>query len=87
MQTPPGRLTFPIIKKLVEDVLLVRDEELIEIIRFTLERMKVLVEPSGIAAAAAVRHKKFDFTGRRVGVVLSGGNVDLTKLAGYLKET
>lgn len=49
--------------------------------------MKVLVEPSGIAASAAVRHKKFDFTGRRVGVVLSGGNVDLTKIAGYLKET
>jgi threonine dehydratase len=87
LHTPLGRLTFPIIKELIEDVLLVRDEELIETIRFMLERMKVLVEPSGIAAAAAVRHRKFDFAGRRVGVVLSGGNVDLAKLAGYLKET
>jgi threonine dehydratase len=87
LQTPVGRLTFPIVKELIEDVLLVRDEELIETIRFMLERMKILIEPSGIAAAAAVRHRKFDFTGRRVGVVLSGGNVDLAKLAGYLKET
>jgi threonine dehydratase len=87
LQTPLGRLTFPVIKEMIEDVLLVRDEELIETLRFTLERMKVLVEPSGIAAAAAVRHKKFDFTGRRVGVVLSGGNVDLAKLGGYLKHT
>jgi threonine dehydratase len=87
LQTPTGRLTFPVIKELIEGVLLVRDAELIETLRFTLERMKVLVEPSGIAAAAAVRHKKFDFTGSRVGVVLSGGNVDLDKLAGYLMET
>ena len=86
LQTPLGRLTFPVIKEMIEDVLLVRDEELIETLRFTLERMKVVVEPSGIAAAAAVRHKKFDFTGRRVGVVLSGGNVDLAKLGGYLKQ-
>jgi threonine dehydratase len=81
----PGRLTFPIVKELVEDVLLVSDEELIETMRFILERMKLLVEPSGVAAAAAVRHRKADFTGRRVGVVLSGGNVDLEKLAGYLR--
>ncbi len=86
LQSLPGRLTFSIIKDLIEDVLLVSDEELIETMRFTLERMKVLVEPSGIAAAAAVRHRKFDFTGGRVGVVLSGGNVDLAKLAGYLEQ-
>ena len=82
-----GRLTFPVIKDLVEDFLLVRDDELIETMRFILERMKLMVEPSGLAAATAVRHKKFDFTGRRVGVVLSGGNVDLDRLADYLKDT
>ncbi|MDQ3012912.1 MAG: threo-3-hydroxy-L-aspartate ammonia-lyase [Acidobacteriota bacterium] len=84
LQTPaPGKLTFPIIKELVEDILLVSDEELIATMRFILERMKVLVEPSGAAAAAAVLHRKFDFTGKRIGVVLSGGNVDLAKLAEY----
>ncbi|MEK7829500.1 MAG: pyridoxal-phosphate dependent enzyme, partial [Acidobacteriota bacterium] len=81
----PGKLTFPIVKEMVEDILLVSDDELISTIRFILERMKVLVEPSGAAAAAAVFHRKFDFSGKRVGVILSGGNVDLAKLADYLK--
>ncbi|HEX9000683.1 MAG TPA: threo-3-hydroxy-L-aspartate ammonia-lyase [Blastocatellia bacterium] len=86
LQTPaPGKLTFPIVQELVEDILLVSDEELISTMRFLLERMKVLVEPSGAAAAAAVFHRKFDFSGKRVGIVLSGGNVDLTRLADYLK--
>jgi len=83
----PGKLTFPIVRELVEDILLVSDDELIATMRFMLERMKVLVEPSGAAAAAAVYHRKFDFAGRRVGVILSGGNVDLTKLAGYLTKS
>lgn len=87
LQTPaPGKLTFPVVKELVEDILLVSDDELISTIRFVLERMKVLLEPSGAAAAAAVFHRKHDFAGKRVGVVLSGGNVDLTKLADYLKS-
>jgi len=82
--TAPGKLTFPIIRELVEDILLVNDQELISTIRFILERMKVLVEPSGAAAAAAVFHYKLDFTGNRAGVLLSGGNMDLSRLASYL---
>ncbi len=86
-QSAPGKLTFPIVQNLVEDILLVSDNELIETLRFILARMKVLVEPSGAAAAAAVRHRKADFAGQRVGVILSGGNVDLAKLAEYLTTT
>ena len=82
--TSPGRLTFPILQESVRDVLLVSDAEMIETLSFMLERMKVLVEPSGAAGAAAVRHRKADFRGRRVGVVLSGGNVDLGRLSEYL---
>jgi threonine dehydratase len=82
--TAPGKLTFPITRQLVEDILLVSDDELIETLTFVLGRMKVVVEPSGAAAAAAVRHRKFDFHNARVGVVLSGGNVDPDKLASYL---
>jgi threonine dehydratase len=82
--TAPGNLTWPIVKQHVEDILLVSENEMKETIRFALERMKLLVEPSGIAPAAAVRHRKFDFAGKRVGIVLSGGNVDLASLAGYI---
>lgn len=82
--TTPGRLTFPIVQEKVADILLVSDDEMVETLTFMLERMKVLVEPSGAAAAAAVRHRKADFRGKKVGVVLSGGNVDLAKLSGYI---
>ena len=80
----PGKLTFPIVKECVDDILLVSDNELIETLSFILQRAKVLVEPSGVAAAAAVRHRKLDCQGARVGVVLSGGNVDPERLAEYL---
>ena len=85
LQVPcPGKLTFPIIQETVARVLLVSDEEMIETLVWTLQRMKVLVEPSGVAGAAAVRHRKADFAGQRVGVIWSGGNVDSKKLAGFL---
>jgi threonine dehydratase len=82
----PGKLTFPIVQKTVERVLLVSDAEMVETLCWILERMKVLVEPSGVAAATAVRHRKADFTGKSVGVILSGGNVDRERLAAYLTE-
>ncbi len=82
--TTPGALTFAIMQEELADILLVSDAEMIETLTWMLERMKVLVEPSGAAAAAAVRHRKADFKGRKVGVVLSGGNVDLAKLADYI---
>jgi len=80
----PGALTFPIVKRLVSGILLVSDEELVQTLLFVLERMKLLIEPSGIAAAAAVRFRKADFAGKRVGVVLSGGNIDLKRLRDFL---
>ncbi len=83
----PGRLTFPIVQKTVEDILLVSDEEMIETLCWMLERMKVLVEPSGVAGAAAVRHKKADFSDARVGVILSGGNLDRDRLADFLRKS
>jgi threonine dehydratase len=84
--TTPGELTFPIVRELVEDILFVSDREIIDAMRFMLERMKIVVEPSGAVGAAAVRNRKTDFAGRRVGVILSGGNVDMEKLSAYLKS-
>jgi len=83
----PGALTFPIIQKIAEDVLTVSDEEIIETIRFMLFRMKLLVEPSGAAAAAAVMFKKVPRDVKRVGIVLSGGNIDASVLARVIGES
>jgi threonine dehydratase len=80
----PGALTFPVLQKTAEDVLTVSEEELIAALKFMLFRMKILVEPSGAAGAAAVLFKKVPKDARRVGVVLSGGNIDPEALARLL---
>src|SRR5829696_4547496 len=72
----PGKITFPIVQRLAEDVLTVSDEEIIATLRFILFRMKILVETSGATAAAAVMFHKLPENVKRVGVVLSGGNID-----------
>jgi threo-3-hydroxy-L-aspartate ammonia-lyase len=72
----PGRLTFPIVQQLAEDVLTVTDDEIIATLRFMLFRMKILVETSGVTAAAAVMFRKLPADLKRVGVILSGGNID-----------
>lgn len=82
----PGSLTFPILQKTAEDVLTVSDAEIIEAIKFFLFRMKLLVEPSGAAAAAAVLTGKLPRDIRRVGVIVSGGNMDSELLSRLLTE-
>ena len=79
----PGELTFPILKRLVERIALVSDDEIRATVKFLLLRMKILVEPSGAAAAAAVLFHKLPPEIRSAGVVLSGGNVDFEDLARY----
>ena len=76
-----GNLTFPVIQENVEDILTVSDADLVNSMYFFAERMKMLVEPTGCLAAAAAFAKKFDVTGKRIGIVLSGGNVDLSRFA------
>jgi len=82
----PGALTFPITRANADDVLIVSDDEILATMRFMLFRMKLLVEPSGAAAAAAVFHRKVPNGARKVGVVLSGGNVDPEVLTRVLNE-
>ena len=77
----PGKLTFPIIRELAEDVLLVSEEEIRGALKFLLTRMKILVEPSGAVPAAAALYRKLPKGVERVGIVLSGGNVDFEQLA------
>jgi threonine dehydratase len=82
----PGALTFPITRANAETVLTVTEQEIIAAMRFLLFRLKLLVEPSGAAAAAAVLAGKVPGAGQRVGVVLSGGNIDPDVLARFLGE-
>ena len=80
----PGALTFPVLQRNAEDVLAVMEEEIVGALRFMLSRMKLLVEPTGAVAAAAVLYGKLPPGTRKVGVVLSGGNVDADVLARLL---
>jgi threo-3-hydroxy-L-aspartate ammonia-lyase len=76
-QTPAlGELTFPIMQRLVSDIVTVSDEQLLAQMRLFATRMKIIVEPTGCLAAAAVLNKKVPVAGARVGVVVSGGNAD-----------
>ncbi|HLN97724.1 MAG TPA: threonine/serine dehydratase [Pyrinomonadaceae bacterium] len=83
----PGVLTFPILQKTAEDVLTVSDDEIVATIKFMLFRMKLLVEPSGAAAAAAVLNGRLPRDAMRVGVIVSGGNIDAELLSRLLKQT
>lgn len=81
-----GEYTFGVIKNHVADVLTATDQELIESIKFLAERMKMVVEPTGCLGLAAACHGKVPLQGQRVGILLSGGNVDLHRLAQWLSS-
>jgi threonine dehydratase len=87
-QTPlVGELTFEIIRRHVDDILTVTDEQLVEAMRFYAERMKMVVEPTGCLTLAAACHAGLDLRGQRVGIVISGGNVDVPRFAQLLATT
>ncbi len=74
-----GQRTFAIIRRRVEDILTVTDAELVACMRFFAERMKLLVEPTGCLGFAGARHGGLRLRGRRVGILVSGGNVDVAR--------
>jgi len=78
--TSLGDLTFPIIQRRVRDIVLVSEEAIVEAMRCLWERMKIVVEPSGAVPLGAVLSRRLDVKGRRVGIIVSGGNVDLDRL-------
>jgi threonine dehydratase len=77
----PGKLTFPIVQEHVEAVALISEDEIKAAVRFLLERLKIVVEPSGAVGVAAALFGKLPAEVESVGVVISGGNVDLDQLA------
>jgi threonine dehydratase len=79
-----GNLTFPIIRRDVDDIVTASDAELVDAMRFFASRMKLVVEPTGCLGFAAARAMKTELKGKRVGVLISGGNVDIERLAALL---
>jgi threonine dehydratase len=77
LRTPsPGKLTFPVMRRNLESILLVTEEEIRATVRFLMERMKIVVEPSGAVGVAAAIFGKLPAGIRRIGVIVSGGNLD-----------
>lgn len=79
----PGVITYPIIEKYVDEIVTVTDEEIAHAIMFMLEREKMLVEGAGAAGLAAILYKKVAVDGKKVGCIISGGNVDPVKIPTY----
>jgi threonine dehydratase len=78
--TSLGTIPFEIIKEKVDQVITVSEESIVAAMRMIWERMKIIVEPSSAVPLATLLESKFDFNGKRIGIILSGGNVDLEKL-------
>jgi threonine dehydratase len=75
-----GDLTFPIIQRYVEDILTVSEDAIAASMRSIWERMKIIVEPSAAVPLGALMRNRSRFVGKRVGIILSGGNTDLARL-------
>ena len=78
--TSLGSLTFPIIIEYVDEIITAKEESIIQAMRMIWERMKIVVEPSAAVPLAALLEKKDGFKDKRVGIILSGGNINLEKL-------
>lgn len=83
----PGELTFAVMRALVTDVVTVDDAALVHTMRWMAEQMKLIIEPTGCLAAAAALQGGTHLAGKRVGVVLSGGNVDLARFAALISAS
>jgi threonine dehydratase len=84
--TSLGKITFPLVLNNVSDMLTVTDEELLRSMFFLWERMKLVVEPTGALAFSALHHHRFSGKTLRIGIILSGGNVDLRWAASKMQE-
>lgn len=80
LRTNLGDINFPIIKELVSEIICVEENEIIDAMKLIWERMKIIVEPSSAVPLAVVSQQKEKFKGKEIGIILSGGNVDVRKL-------
>ncbi len=81
-----GDITFPLVRQFVDDMLTVSDDDLVRTMYFVWTRLKTIVEPTGVLGLAAVFNRVYAAQGQRIGVILSGGNVDLQDAAGWFAQ-
>ncbi|HDL7751037.1 TPA: threo-3-hydroxy-L-aspartate ammonia-lyase [Yersinia enterocolitica] len=81
-----GHYTFPVIQERVDNILTATDDQLISAMKFFTSRMKIVVEPTGCLGAAVAFGDQLDLRGKRVGVIISGGNIDLARLAHFIDK-
>lgn len=86
LKTSLGDKTFPIIKQYVDGIILVTEKEIIDAMRFVYERMKIVIEPSSAVVVAPLLFRKIDVAHKKVGAILSGGNVDFEALFSDLRR-
>ncbi len=81
-----GKITFPLVQQYVDDMMTVSDEDLVRTMYFVWTRMKLVVEPTGVLGLAAAYNHRYPLQGKRVGVVISGGNVDIAQAAEWFRN-
>ncbi len=86
LRTSLGSNTFRIIRKKVDQIITVSEKEIVDAMQFVWERMKLVVEPSGAVSLAGVLSKKVDLRSKRVGIIISGGNIDLTDFFAKIRQ-
>ena len=82
-----GQYTFPLVRQYVDDMLAVSDDDLIRTMQFVWTRLKLIVEPTGVLGLAAVFNRRYPVEGKRVGVILSGGNADVALAGTWFRDT
>lgn len=80
-----GKVTFPLVREYVDDMMTVSDDDLIRAMYFVWSRMKLVVEPTGVLGLAAAFNRRYPVAGQRVGAIISGGNVDFGQAAGWFR--
>lgn len=83
LKTSLGDKTFPIIKEYVKEIVTVSEKAIVEAMKLVWERMKIVIEPSAAVAMAALIENKYNYKGKKIGIIFSGGNIDLEKLPWY----
>ncbi len=86
LRTSLGSITFKIIREKVDEIVTVSEELIIDAMQFLWERMKMVVEPSGAVSLAGVLSKAIDVNGKKIGIIVSGGNIDLPEFFTHLRE-